>query len=303
MPSIMSQAEGHRYIFQYHFGKKAKPGRPNFTLNVVLKLSTQPLLALPEPESTNSPPEKILEESSTSTDPPSTTEGRLPTATAKDNVTEAAKDLEKKERQYNTSLDFSFRRVPRGGVEQEQFDELSVRKVIDDKSLPDVDSKTRWIKYVPIKVNVYAWKVKTNSLQTRFNVSRRDNQSLLLRYSRDRYVIEEELKEYEDTRITSSQVCFYMHDPREPHFSALKRILRYVQGTLDYGLQLFSSTTDSLIAYSDADWRQPTLSHSNAEAEYCGVANAVVAETCWIRNLLRELHTPLSSATIVYCDN
>ncbi|GJR00637.1 ribonuclease H-like domain-containing protein [Tanacetum coccineum] len=61
------------------------------------------------------------------------------------------------------------------------------------------------------------------------------------------------------------QVCLYMHDPREPHFSALKRILR-------------------------------------AEAEYRGVANAV-AETCWIRNLLRELHTPLSFATIMYCDN
>nr|GEV46525.1 hypothetical protein [Tanacetum cinerariifolium] len=84
-----------------------------------------------------------------------------------------------------TSLDSSFRRVLRGGVEQEQFDELSalvhdviltpmsdrwiwalessrdfsvasVRKVIDDKSLPEVDSKTRWIKYVPIKVNVHA---------------------------------------------------------------------------------------------------------------------------------------------------
>ncbi|GJX92990.1 ribonuclease H-like domain-containing protein [Tanacetum coccineum] len=39
-----------------------------------------------------------------------------------------------------------------------------------------------------------------------------------------------------------------------------------------------------------------------AEAEYRGVANAVV-ETCWLRNLLRELHTPLSSATLVYCDN
>nr|GEZ36485.1 hypothetical protein [Tanacetum cinerariifolium] len=86
VPSILSQAEGHRYIFQYHFSKKAKPGRPNFTLNDVLKLSTQPLLALPEPESTNSHPAKILEESSTSIDPPSTIKGRLPTATAKDNV-------------------------------------------------------------------------------------------------------------------------------------------------------------------------------------------------------------------------
>ncbi|GJX03019.1 ribonuclease H-like domain-containing protein [Tanacetum coccineum] len=132
-----------------------------------------------------------------------------------------------------------------------------------------------------------------------------------------------------DITYAVQQVCLYMHDPREPHFSALKQILRYVQGTLDYGLQLFSSTTDSLIAYSDADWagcpttrwstsgycvflgnnllswsfkRQPTLSHSSAEAEYRGVAN-VVAETCWIENLLCELHTPLSSATIVYCDN
>ncbi|GJV98658.1 ribonuclease H-like domain-containing protein [Tanacetum coccineum] len=39
-----------------------------------------------------------------------------------------------------------------------------------------------------------------------------------------------------------------------------------------------------------------------AEAEYRGVANAV-AETCWLRNLLRELHTPLATATLVYCDN
>ncbi|GJX06735.1 ribonuclease H-like domain-containing protein [Tanacetum coccineum] len=36
--------------------------------------------------------------------------------------------------------------------------------------------------------------------------------------------------------------------------------------------------------------------------EYWGVANAV-AETCWLRNLLRELHTPLSTAILVYCDN
>nr|GEW23176.1 NBS-containing resistance-like protein [Tanacetum cinerariifolium] len=48
--------------------------------------------------------------------------------------------------------------------------------------------------------------------------------------------------------------------------------------------------------------RQPTLSHSSAEAEYRGVANAV-AETCWLRNLLRELYAHLSSATLVYCNN
>ncbi|GJY32689.1 ribonuclease H-like domain-containing protein [Tanacetum coccineum] len=96
------------------------------------------------------------------------------------------------------------------------------------------------------------------------------------------------------------QICLCMHDPREPHFSALKRILRYVRGTLDHGLPLFSSSTTSLIAYSDTDWtcfpttrrltsgyyvffdnnllfksfkRQLTLSRSNAQAEYRGVAN------------------------------
>lgn len=126
-----------------------------------------------------------------------------------------------------------------------------------------------------------------------------------------------------------SRFVFICMIPCEPHFSALKKILRYVQGTIDYGLQLYSSTTESLVAYSDADWascpttrrstsgyyvflgnnllswsskRQPTLSRFSAEAEYRGVANAV-AEICWLWNLLRELHTPLSFATIVYCDN
>nr|GEY55434.1 ribonuclease H-like domain-containing protein [Tanacetum cinerariifolium] len=80
---------------------------------------------------------------------------------------------------------------------------------------------------------------------------------------------------------------------KEPHFSALKRILRYVRGLLDHGLKLLSFSTTFLVAYSDADW---------AEAEYCGVANAI-AKTCCLRNLLRELHTPFSFATLVYYDN
>nr|GEW52115.1 ribonuclease H-like domain-containing protein [Tanacetum cinerariifolium] len=95
------------------------------------------------------------------------------------------------------------------------------------------------------------------------------------------------------------------------------------------GVALYASATTSLVGYIDADWagcpstrrstsgycvflgdnllswsskRQHTISRSSAEAEYCGVAN-VVAETAWLRNLLRELHSPLSTATLVYCDN
>ena len=39
------------------------------------------------------------------------------------------------------------------------------------------------------------------------------------------------------------QVYLYMHDPRARHFFALKLIHLYVQGTIDYGLQLHVSTT------------------------------------------------------------
>jgi hypothetical protein len=120
-----------------------------------------------------------------------------------------------------------------------------------------------------------------------------------------------------------------MHDPRESHFLLLKRILRYLKGSLDLGLTLYSSSSHNLVAYSDADWagcpdtrrstsgfciflgdnliswssrRQPTVSRSSAEAEYRAVATAV-AETCWLRNLLLELHRPLDKATVVYFDN
>nr|GEW20239.1 ribonuclease H-like domain-containing protein [Tanacetum cinerariifolium] len=78
--------------------------------------------------------------------------------------------------------------------------------------------------------------------------------------------------------------------------------LRYFRGTTNLGLQLFRSTTSQLIVYSDADWAGYTLSRSTAEAEYRGVVN-VVAETSWIRNLLRDFHTSLFTATLVYYDN
>ncbi|KAK4354380.1 hypothetical protein RND71_026574 [Anisodus tanguticus] len=120
-----------------------------------------------------------------------------------------------------------------------------------------------------------------------------------------------------------------MHAPREPHFTALKHIIRYVKGTLDYILHIYPSAPTRLSAYTDVDWagcpdtrrstsgycvflgdnliswstkRQATLSRSSAEAEYRGVAN-VVAEICWLRNLLLELHCPVRKASVVYCDN
>nr|GEW41068.1 ribonuclease H-like domain-containing protein [Tanacetum cinerariifolium] len=85
-----------------------------------------------------------------------------------------------------------------------------------------------------------------------------------------------------------------MHDPREPHFAALKRILRYVRGTIDFGLQLYAFATTSLVGYTDADWAGcPSTRRSTSG--YCVFLDCV--------NLLRELHSPLSTATLVYCDN
>nr|GEX92352.1 hypothetical protein [Tanacetum cinerariifolium] len=106
--------------------------------------------------------------------------------------------------------------------------------------------------------------------------------------------------------------------------------LTFIRPDISNAVQhLYSSTTSTLVAYSDADWagchttrrstsgycvflgnnllswsskRQITISRSSAEAEYQGVANAI-AETYWLRNLLRELHTPLSTATLFYYDN
>ncbi|XP_019105451.2 uncharacterized mitochondrial protein AtMg00810-like [Beta vulgaris subsp. vulgaris] len=132
-----------------------------------------------------------------------------------------------------------------------------------------------------------------------------------------------------DISYSVQQVCLFMYDPREEHMHALKRIVRYIQGTLDHGLHLYPSSTSSLISYTDADWggcpdtrrstsgycvflgdnlvswyakRQPTLSRSSAEAEYRGVAN-VVSESCWLHNLLLKLNCPIQKATLVYCDN
>ncbi|GJS25874.1 RNA-directed DNA polymerase, eukaryota, reverse transcriptase zinc-binding domain protein [Tanacetum coccineum] len=71
-----------------------------------------------------------------------------------------------------TSLESTFRRKPRGGIEQSQYEEL-VHMVIDAKQYVGGKSSTRWVKYVPIKVNVMAWKIKLDAIPTRINMSRR----------------------------------------------------------------------------------------------------------------------------------
>ncbi|GJV72163.1 RNA-directed DNA polymerase, eukaryota, partial [Tanacetum coccineum] len=54
-----------------------------------------------------------------------------------------------------------------------EFSVSSIRHLIDVTRSSTVSSRTRWVKYMPIKLNVFAWKVKLNALPTRFNISRR----------------------------------------------------------------------------------------------------------------------------------
>jgi hypothetical protein len=43
-----------------------------------------------------------------------------------------------------------------------------------------------------------------------------------------------------------------MHDPCEQHLAAIKRILRYVKGTISHGLKLHLTFLDSMVTYTDA---------------------------------------------------
>jgi hypothetical protein len=52
----------------------------------------------------------------------------------------------------------------------------------------------------------------------------------------------------------------------------------------------------NLVSWSSK--RHNVVSRSSAEAVTNGVA-----EACWLRQLLQELHAPLTKSTLVYCDN
>jgi len=46
----------------------------------------------------------------------------------------------------------------------------------------------------------------------------------------------------------------FMHDPKIQHMFALKCILRYIQGTIDFSLHIYPSSIGKLITYTGADW-------------------------------------------------
>ncbi|GJW92011.1 RNA-directed DNA polymerase, eukaryota [Tanacetum coccineum] len=100
------------------------------------------------------------------------------------------------------SLDVSFRRGVRDGAERQEWDDLisligsvslssskdrwicdlsgdsefrvkEVRNFLDELYLPSHSEATRWVKCIPIKINVLVWRARRDCLSTRHNLSRR----------------------------------------------------------------------------------------------------------------------------------
>ena len=119
----------------------------------------------------------------------------------------------------------------------------------------------------------------------------------------------------------------YMSNPGNQHWTAAKRILRYLRGTSGRPLILGGKSDLKLVGYCDADWagdhddrrsttgylfvlgglitwksrKQKTVALSTAEAEYMAAADAA-KEAVWISQLVRELRFPTSTIPIL-CDN
>ncbi|XP_059277668.1 uncharacterized mitochondrial protein AtMg00810-like [Lycium ferocissimum] len=119
-----------------------------------------------------------------------------------------------------------------------------------------------------------------------------------------------------------NKVCQKLKDPTQGDMKAVKRILRYLKGTLHYGIKFLAHSPLKLYGFCDTDWagcsdtrrsttgyciylganciswsskKQPTVSISSSEAKYRSMASTM-AELVWITFLLRdvgiELHEP-----------
>ncbi|KAI3514490.1 hypothetical protein L1887_12931 [Cichorium endivia] len=132
-----------------------------------------------------------------------------------------------------------------------------------------------------------------------------------------------------DLSYAVNQASQFLHAPTESHFQSVKRILRYVKGTIAFGLTFRRPHTNTIVGYSDADWarcietrrstygysiflggnlvswsakKQPTVARSSCESEYRAMANTA-AEIVWITHLLQELHALPPDRPTLLCDN
>ncbi|KAI0500263.1 hypothetical protein KFK09_018473 [Dendrobium nobile] len=130
-----------------------------------------------------------------------------------------------------------------------------------------------------------------------------------------------------DIAFATNRVCQHIQSPTED-FKALKRLLRYIKGTLSYGLPITPGSLE-LRSYSDADWasdstdrksvsgyctflgpnliswtmkKQATVAKSSTEAVYRSLS-AAASDVVWLRRLAFELQLPQHQPTTIHCDN
>ncbi|PKU69703.1 Retrovirus-related Pol polyprotein from transposon TNT 1-94 [Dendrobium catenatum] len=131
-----------------------------------------------------------------------------------------------------------------------------------------------------------------------------------------------------DIAFATNRVCQHMQSPTVQDYQDIKRILRYVKGTISFGLPILKGELH-LHSYTDADWasditdrksvtgfcnflgptliswsvkKQVTVAKSSTEAEYRALS-ADISEVLWLRRLAEELQLKQKSPTPVHCDN
>jgi hypothetical protein len=135
---------------------------------------------------------------------------------------------------------------------------------------------------------------------------------------------------------TRPDICFavntlsqFMVESRRVHWVAVKHVLRYLHGTVEYGLSYVQGDGVKVMGYSDVDWagntvdrkstsgccfglgsgvvswfnRKPrSVALSSVEAEYMAT-NLAACEAIWLRKLLMGLFGQELEATVIHCDN
>lgn len=106
-------------------------------------------------------------------------------------------------------------------------------------------------------------------------------------------------------------VCQFMHEPTMGHYQAVRCILHYIIGILQYGMNINSQSTLDLYPFSDADWAGCPLTRRSTTGcctflganclSWC--AKKQPTELTWLTYLLRHVGLMLTKPPILHCDN
>ena len=101
---------------------------------------------------------------------------------------------------------------------------------------------------------------------------------------------------------TRPNICFavntlsqFLTDPRNLHLIAAKHILRYLRGTIDYGLKYESNQKISLDGYVDSDWAGSAIDRKRTSGCCFSMGPAVIS---WFTR--KKLYVALSTAEAEY---